>query len=144
MSKETKQLATDFDKLFALLQVDFSENYTCMFQDEIQSAHWKQDQVSLFTAALWFDGKLHPTVIAFDDLNHGKEMAVSYIDHHLDTLPATVKPFPYGLMVLSRNLRIGFLLQPFRRFKRNTRLTSSGIILLLHMAKIQLMVLEVL
>ena len=61
-----------------------------MFQDEIQSAHWKQDQVSLFTAALWFDGKLHPTVIASDDLNHGKETVVS-IDHLLDTLPATVK-----------------------------------------------------
>ena len=81
----------EFDKSFALLQVDFSENYTCMFQDEIQSAHWKQDQVSLFTAALWFDGKLHPTVIASDDLNHGKETVVSYIDHLLDTLPATVK-----------------------------------------------------
>ena len=24
----------DFDKSFALLQVDFSDNYTCMFQDE--------------------------------------------------------------------------------------------------------------
>ena len=36
----------------ALLQVYFSENYTCVSQDEIQSAHWKQQQVSLFTAAL--------------------------------------------------------------------------------------------
>jgi hypothetical protein len=25
------------------LQVDFSENCTCMFQDEIQSTHWKQE-----------------------------------------------------------------------------------------------------
>ena len=46
----------------ALLQVDFSENYTCLFQDEIQSAHWQQAQVSLFTAALWFDSTLHPIV----------------------------------------------------------------------------------
>ena len=30
-----------------LLPVD----YTCQAQDEIQSAHWKQSQVSLFTAA---------------------------------------------------------------------------------------------
>ena len=83
----------NFDNSLALLQVDFSENYTCMFQDEIQSAHWKQDQVSLFTAALWFDGKLHPKVIASDDLNHGKETVVAYmyIDHLLDTLPGTVE-----------------------------------------------------
>ena len=71
----------DFDESFAMLQVDFSENYTCMFQDEIQSAHWKQDQVSLLTAAVWFDGELHPKVIASDNLDHGKDTIITYIDH---------------------------------------------------------------
>ena len=37
-----------YDASKALLQVDFSENYTCVAQDEIQSAHWKQNQVSMF------------------------------------------------------------------------------------------------
>jgi hypothetical protein len=55
-----------------------------------QSTHWKQGKI---TAAFWFDGKLHPTVIASDDLNHGKQTVVAYIDHLLDTLPATVKPY---------------------------------------------------
>jgi hypothetical protein len=134
MSKETKQIATTRKERLLVVKILIRINYTCMFQDEIQSAHWKQDQVSLFTAAICFDGKLHPTVIASDDLNHGKETVVSYIDHLLHTLPATVKTISI----------CSFLLQPFRRFKRNTRLTSSGIILLLHMAKVQLMVLEVL
>ena len=40
----------------ALIQVDFSESYTCAAQDEIQSAYWKQHQGSLFTAAIWHSG----------------------------------------------------------------------------------------
>ncbi len=75
----------------ALLQVDFSENYTCVSQDEIQSAHWKQSQVSLFTAALWHSGILHPIVIASDNLNHSKDTIVAYIDYLLDNIPSTTK-----------------------------------------------------
>ena len=48
----------DFGPAFGLIQ----ENYTCTYQDEIQSAHWQQKQVRLFTAAIWFEGKIHPTV----------------------------------------------------------------------------------
>jgi hypothetical protein len=44
-----------------------------MFQDEIQSAHWDQSQVSLFTSALWYDGKIHPLVLVSDELTHSKE-----------------------------------------------------------------------
>ncbi|KAG8180555.1 hypothetical protein JTE90_018175 [Oedothorax gibbosus] len=33
-----------------LLQVDFCENFTIMQQDEVQSAHWTNDQVSIYTA----------------------------------------------------------------------------------------------
>lgn len=33
----------------ALVQVDFSENNTCVWQVEIQFAHWKQRQVTVFT-----------------------------------------------------------------------------------------------
>jgi len=44
----------------ALLQVDFSENYMCQYQDEMLSAHW---QVTLSTAALWHTGMLHPIIL---------------------------------------------------------------------------------
>ena len=37
----------------AVVQVDFAENYTCQYQDEIQAAHWCQEQVMLFTVAIW-------------------------------------------------------------------------------------------
>ena len=72
----------------ALLQVYFSENYTCMYQDEIQSAHWQQHQVSMFTVALRM---LHSKVIVSDNLNHSKETVVAYVDMILETIPASVK-----------------------------------------------------
>lgn len=74
----------------ALIQVDFSENYTCISQDEIQSAHWNQRQVSLFTVATWHSGSLCSQVIASDDLVHSKDTIVAYIDKVLDGLPKTV------------------------------------------------------
>ena len=82
----------DFDQTHAMMQVDVSENYYCMFQDEIQSAsaHWKQDQASFFTTVIWFDGKVHSKVIASDNLDHRKDTVVAYVDYLLDTLPATV------------------------------------------------------
>ena len=87
--RETAACAANQDE--ALLQVDFSENYTCVFQDEIQSAHWKQAQVSLFTAALWYSGSLHPIVVASDNLNHTKDTVIAYIDRLLCELPSDVK-----------------------------------------------------
>ena len=75
----------------ALIQVDFSENYTCVNQDEIQSAHWNQRQVSLFTVAVWHSGSRHSHVIASDNLTHGKETVIAYLDKVLDSLPDHVK-----------------------------------------------------
>ena len=36
-----------------MVQVDFSENYTCKHQDEIQTAYWSQEQVTIFPVAIW-------------------------------------------------------------------------------------------
>ena len=36
-----------------VIQVDFAENYSCSHQDETQTAHWSQEQVTLFTVAVW-------------------------------------------------------------------------------------------
>jgi hypothetical protein len=73
------------------LQVDFSENYTCVSQDEIQSAHWNQNQVSLFTVALWHSGNLNSQVFASDHLVHAKETVIAYMETVIDKLPTCVK-----------------------------------------------------
>lgn len=74
----------------SLLQIDISENFTCISQDEIQSAHWHQNQVTLFTAALWHSGTLYPIVLVSDNLNHSKDTIIAYLDRLLEELPRHV------------------------------------------------------
>lgn len=74
----------------ALLQVDFSGNFTCVAQDEIQSAHWNQRQVSLFTAVLWHSGSLHSHILVSDNLMHSKDTITAYMDVLLGYLPDSV------------------------------------------------------
>ena len=72
-------IAKPLNKAEALIQVDFSENCTCMFQDEVQSAHWSK-KVSLLTAAIWFHDNLHLTVLVSDNLDYSKETITLYMD----------------------------------------------------------------
>lgn len=69
----------------------FSENYKRVSQDEIQSAHWAQSQISLFTAALYHSGTIHPIVKASDKLNHSKNTIILYVDKILDEIPKEIE-----------------------------------------------------
>lgn len=56
-----------------ILQVDFAENYSSLLQDEIQSAHWNNTQITLFTACAWLKGaNIRSFVIVTDELSHDK------------------------------------------------------------------------
>lgn len=52
----------------ALIQVDFAENYTCQYQNEIQAAHWSQEQVTLFTVAIWVKVQVTPQPVTLVSL----------------------------------------------------------------------------
>lgn len=82
---------SSFNPKDALIQVDFSENFTCIAQDEVQSFHWVQPQVSLFTVSLWHSGTHHPIIIASDNLDHSKHTIVAYIDKLLEEVPSEVE-----------------------------------------------------
>ncbi|KAJ8041142.1 hypothetical protein HOLleu_11877 [Holothuria leucospilota] len=65
-----------------VLQVDFAENYTAIQQNEIQSAYWSHNQVTLFTACAHLDNKkVKSYVIVSDDLVHGKYAVSTFLDH---------------------------------------------------------------
>ena len=87
---EKNHIAKPLNKAEALIQVDFSENCTCMFQDEVQSAHWSK-KVSLLTAAIWFHVKLHPTLLVSDNLDHSKEIIIPYMEIIFEMLPHLVQ-----------------------------------------------------
>ena len=81
----------------AVVQVDFAENYTCQYQDEIQAANWGQQQVTLFTVAIWTKDSANNTtcnshVIVSDDLNHDKKSVAVFMDTVVNNLVR--KSFP--------------------------------------------------
>ena len=90
-SKVYKQQRANMDPHQALIQVDFSENFTCGHQDKIQSAHWHQNQISLFTAAIWHSGNINSTVLVSDNLVHSKDTILAYLDKLLEDIPETIK-----------------------------------------------------
>ncbi|XP_037050033.1 uncharacterized protein LOC119085183 isoform X2 [Bradysia coprophila] len=75
----------------AVLQIDFAENFVCEAQDEVQSAHWNQAAVSLFTSCLMLSGKQKPVVIASDNLKHTKNEIACYLFDIVSKVPSTVK-----------------------------------------------------
>ncbi|CAF1546445.1 unnamed protein product [Adineta ricciae] len=65
---EIKQRSSDQD--YVVITCDFAENYTLVAQREVQSAHWNQQQVAIFTIHVKI-GDLHLNVAAISDyLNH--------------------------------------------------------------------------
>ena len=76
-----------------LLQVDFSENASIVHHNEIQSAHWSHQQVTLLTGYYWFNSTQNQKkgiIFISDCLTHG-ELAVYYfmenVIKHLDRNP---------------------------------------------------------
>ena len=63
-----------------VLQLDFSENASLLQQNEIQSAHWIHEQVTVFTAhASIGEGVNDSFFIISDSLNHTKEAVYTFI-----------------------------------------------------------------
>ena len=84
--KEQQTLAYNKDKSEAVmnasdkcfLSMDFAENYTCLHQDEIQSAHWRQRHVTLYTVMAYNREEKIPMVIASDCLDHDKNSVTAF------------------------------------------------------------------
>lgn len=73
------------------LQIDFAENFVCEFQDEVQSAHWNQLQLTLFIIAFHYNDIFQSKVFVSDNLKHTKETIVPYLFKVLSGLPTTLK-----------------------------------------------------
>lgn len=65
-----KELGSD---PYAVVQIDFAENYSLTFQDEIQSAHWSHQQVGIFTCCVWLPNKVTKSyTVVSNDTSHSK------------------------------------------------------------------------
>ena len=70
----------------AVLQIDFAENCSTFYQDEVQSAHWVKTQIIIFTAALWQKNKCHPAVEVSDDVSHSQQCILVFVRKILQSL----------------------------------------------------------
>lgn len=58
---------------YAVVQIDFAENFSLTFQDEMQSAHWRCQQVGIFTCCVWLPNKLTKSyTVVSNDTSHSK------------------------------------------------------------------------
>ena len=92
--------------------VDFTENYACAAQDELQSAHWKQNQITLFTSVLWCRENTQCEVIINDLLKHDKTPVVVFMGELFSKKPddaITVKVWSDGPSNQFRNKCYGFI-----------------------------------
>ena len=82
-SKHYNQMKTELPSKnnTAMMQIDFAENFSTFWQDEIQSAHWKKTQVTVFTCVYWHNDECKSPVVVSDDLDHSKESIIVFIDH---------------------------------------------------------------
>ena len=72
----------------AAVQVDFSENYTCAHQDEIQAAHWDQSQVTIFPVVVWTSHGCESYAFVSDERNHDKQSVSVFVDKVLTSFIA--------------------------------------------------------
>ena len=76
-----------------VVQVDFAENYTTKLQNEIQSAYWACNQVTLFTVCVWEKGGVHSLVFVSDYLSHDKCAVNYFLQQILNWLDGNVGKF---------------------------------------------------
>ena len=67
-----RQDGTETNSNKAMIQMDFSENFTCCYQDEVASALWKTSSVTLYTVTIWFRDCSKSMVLLSDNNNHDK------------------------------------------------------------------------
>jgi len=68
------------DETKAVVQMDFSENFTVFSQNEVQAAHFNRRQISLFTAVATIDKSVNISfAIVNDDLKHSKFQVFYYM-----------------------------------------------------------------
>ena len=74
------------DSELAVLQIDFVENFSTHWQDEVQSAHWNKKQVTRFPSVTWQQDSFTSAVIISDDLSLCRDSVIIFVDKLLSSV----------------------------------------------------------
>ena len=81
------KLIADSDGRNVVLQVDFSDDASIVYQNEIQSAHWGHGQATMFTAYAWIANDVKEgIVLVSDNVNHTKHSVYVFMNWILQQL----------------------------------------------------------
>lgn len=64
-----------------ILQIDFAMSYSCEYQNEVQSALWSRESVTLFTAASFFESQCKTFVICSDTKQKDKDSIFTFVTY---------------------------------------------------------------
>ena len=64
-----------------ILQIDFAMNFSCEYQNEVQSAVWSRGSVTLFTAAAMHKGNCQTYLICSDTKDKEKNAVTAFVKH---------------------------------------------------------------
>ena len=103
-----KQLRYSLPSTWALGVFDFAENFLCKYQDEVQSAHWGYNQVTVHPSVLYYacthtdcSEMVTDTIIYLsDDINHDAHFAKSVTDRCKKHLQKTFQNKPLEKFVI--------------------------------------------
>lgn len=96
-------LKENAEETYAVVQIDFAENYSILHQDEIQAAHWSHRQVAIFTCCVWLpDGGKKSYVVISDDTSHSKYCVSAFFDRIVEDVKSCF-PKIDQLMIFSDN-----------------------------------------
>ena len=68
--KQFTALKDNLPEGVVLCVLDFAENYTARAQDEVQSAHWAQTQITIHLVVCYDGNIVHEMVFVSDDIKH--------------------------------------------------------------------------
>jgi len=72
--------STNSDLSKIVIQIDFAENYSTVKKDEIQSAYWATNQITVFTCCAWAKTKMYSLAIISDYLSHDKYAVAVFLN----------------------------------------------------------------
>ena len=81
-----------------IIHMDFAENYCCKSMDEIPSAYWNKNLMTLHPAVVYTPGDsgiYHASyvyIIVTDDLNHNSSAVVTFIKNIIEEIKLEIDP----------------------------------------------------
>lgn len=86
--------------------MDYAMSYSCEYQNEIQSALWSCNSVTLFTAAIFSGGKCETHLIVSNTSDKGKDSVYTFVKYLAAKAHNDPTVGPYLLMGPLLNLEI--------------------------------------